>query len=265
MSVTQLQLDSSERPAAAPAAAPGDAESRILRFHHSERLLHWAIALPFLFCYATALVMVLVYNLAPDRPFRYLFSWSHRISGICLIMLPSLVAIRCRGDFRLHLYNIVQAWKWVLDDFKWMFMLMLSGISTRFELPEQGKFNAAEKVNFMVLMSTYPFYIASGLLIWLTHIAFLAWVLHFAMAMIATPLILGHMFMALISRSGRPGLQGMISGFVDRRWAKHHYRKWYREHHEAPEEPAPPEADCRPASSAPSELVQVGEDLVESR
>jgi cytochrome b subunit of formate dehydrogenase len=28
----------------------------------------------------------------------------------------------------------------------------------------------------------------------------------------------------------------MITGFVDRQWAKHHYRRWYREHHEATEE-----------------------------
>jgi len=28
----------------------------------------------------------------------------------------------------------------------------------------------------------------------------------------------------------------MITGFVDRHWAKHHYRRWYREHHEAAEQ-----------------------------
>ncbi len=261
MSLTELDLETSEPQTATPAATRKEAPIKILRFHRSERLLHWAIALPFLFCYGTALTLVLVYSFAPDRPFRSLFSWAHRISGISLIVLPALVAARHRGDFKLHLYNIVQAWKWVFDDFKWMFMLFLSGISSRFELPEQGKFNAAEKVNFMVLMSTYPLYVASGLLIWLTHIAFLSWVLHFLMAVIATPLIFGHMFMALISRSGRPGLQGMISGFVDRQWAKHHYRKWYRDHHEIAEKEVPEIGEGDSLFS--SELVQIGENLIE--
>ncbi len=61
-------------------------------------------------------------------------------------------------------------------------VLLLSAVSSKFELPKQGKFNAAEKVNFMVLMGTYPLYVLTGLSIWLTRGAFLAWVLHFLMA-----------------------------------------------------------------------------------
>ncbi len=53
----------------------------------------------------------------------------------------------------------------------------------------------------MVLLVTYPLYVATGLLMWLTHLAILSWLLHF--------------FMAVINPSSRVGLQGMISGFVD--------------------------------------------------
>jgi hypothetical protein len=52
---------------------------------------------------------------------------------------------------------------------------------------------------------------------------------HFALALIAAPLMLGHIFMATVNPSTRVGLQGMISGFVDRDWARHHYTRWYRE------------------------------------
>lgn len=108
-----------------------------------------------------------------------------------------------------------------------------AAVSKKIKLPEQGKFNAAEKINFMKLMSTYPLYILTGVLIWLTDAAFLSWVLHFFMAVIATPLIAGHLFMAMINPESRKGLHGMISGFVDRKWAKHHYGKWYREQYES--------------------------------
>lgn len=222
-------------PAATPETAGSAPDSRILRFAKTERMVHWAIAGPFLVSFATAMILVLVYNPDPSRPFRNVFAVLHRISGVALIVLPPLATLRKRGDMRVHFYNVRQAWTWVYDDFKWLALMGLAALSSRIKLPEQGKFNAAEKLNFMVLMTTYPLYLATGLLMWITHLAVLSWILHFLMALLATPLLLGHLYMALINSGTRPGLHGMISGFVDRQWAKHHYRRWYREHHEVAE------------------------------
>jgi hypothetical protein len=97
-------------------------------------------------------------------------------------------------------------------------------------LPHQGKFNAAEKINFIVVLSTYPLYIATGLAIWFLRPAYLSWMIHFSMATLATPLVLGHVFMATVNPDTRAGLKGMISGWVSREWARHHYRHWYDEH-----------------------------------
>lgn len=205
---------------------------RILRFRRSERHVHWAIAVPFVVCYSTALLLVIFYNPHPLRPYRALFSWTHRISGVCLIVLPMFAVFKSRHDYRTYFYNIKQAWVWTLEDIRWLSLMGLAAISTRISLPEQGKFNAAEKINFMTLMSTYPLYVLTGILIWLTDGAFLSWLIHFGMAVIATPLLAGHIFMATLNPGTRKGLSGMISGFVDRHWAKHHYGKWYREHFE---------------------------------
>ena len=81
-------------------------------------------------------------------------------------------------------------------------------------------------------MSTYCLYVLSGFAIWLTNAAFVAWIVHCAIAFLAIPLILGHVYMATINASSRIGLSGMISGYVDRHWARHHYTKWYQEHFE---------------------------------
>jgi formate dehydrogenase subunit gamma len=209
-----------------------DANIKILRFAKSERLLHWSIAGPFLVSFATGVTLALVYNPDPSRPLRGAFALVHRISGIALMIFPLLAVIKSRGDARIHFYNIRQAWIWVYDDFKWLALMGLAAVNSSIKLPEQGKFNAAEKINFMVLMTTYPLYVFTGLLMWLTHLPVLSWILHFLMAVFAAPLLLGHLYMALINTSTRPGLHGMISGHVDRHWAKHHYRRWYREHHE---------------------------------
>jgi len=205
---------------------------KILRFRKSERHLHWAIAVPFMLCYATALILVFFYNPNPLRPYREVFSVVHRISAVCLFVLPMLAILKSRKDLRMYYYNIKQAWIWTFEDIKWLGMMGLNAINKKFKLPDQGKFNAAEKINFMMLMSTYPLYIITGMFIWVTDGALLAWLIHFGMALIATPLLVGHKFMALVNPETRIGLSGMITGFVDRQWAKHHYTNWYRDHFE---------------------------------
>lgn len=226
----------------------------ILRFHKSERMLHWSIAGPFMVCFASALVLVAVYNLHPQRPYRIIFATIHRISGMCLILFPLLTAVLHRHDHKIHVYNIKQAWIWAIDDVKWLMLMGINAINPKIALPDQGKFNAAEKLNFMMVMSTYPLFIVTGLMIWILRLAFFSWMLHLAMAAMAAPLMLGHIFMATTNPATRIGLNGMITGYVDRHWAKHHYTRWYREHFEKPaHKPSRPALRPRPLVQAPSE------------
>ena len=205
---------------------------KILRFRKSERHVHWTIAIPFMVCFTTAIILVFFYNTNPLRPYREAFSWIHRLSGISLIVMPFVAIFKSRHDYKIYFYNIRQAWVWTIEDIKWLALKGLAMIIKKIKLPEQGKFNAAEKLNFMTLMSTYPLYVATGLVIWLTDGALLSWFIHFGMALIATPLLLGHLYMATIHPDTRSGLSGMTSGYVDRHWAEHHYPLWYREHFE---------------------------------
>lgn len=224
--------------------------AKILRFQRSERMLHWSLAAPFLVCVASAVILVGFYNLHPHRAYRAVFAWTHRISGACLIVLPLLTAIVHRRDYRLHLRNIREAWSWSVDDVKWLVLMGLAVISGKDDLPEQGKFNAAEKLNFMTQTVGYPILVATGLILWATKIAFLSWLIHIGMAALAAPLVLGHMYMAIINRSTRAGLGGMISGYVDREWARHHYALWYREHYGKDHRKPPQAVEQMPAARA---------------
>jgi len=152
--------------------------------------------------------------------------------------MPTLAVVRGGRDMRVHFYNVRQAWKWVWSDVKWLAIMAVAMVNKRVALPEQGKFNAAQKLNFMMVMSTYPFYIITGLAMWLTGATLLAWLVHFGMAIIATPFLFGHLFMATIPRDTRAALQGMFTGFVDRQWAKHHHARWYQENFANPERAA---------------------------
>lgn len=202
---------------------------KIKRFRKSERLVHWAIALPFLICMASAAVLVLIYNPNPLRPYREIFSWTHRVSGLLLIVVPLLVLATHWRDYKIHWSNVKEAWGWSRDDFKWLALMGLAVVSKRIVLPEEGKFNAGEKLNFMMSTVNHPLLGATGIVLWLTHGAIVPWFVHFSLAVASIPLVAGHIFMATINPASRVGLSGMFSGFVDREWARHHYRRWFRE------------------------------------
>lgn len=202
----------------------------ILRFRRSEREIHWSIAIPFLVCLATGILAKLFFNqLHPQTLTHASLRWVHRASGIFLLMLPSWVAWRHRHELSLYLYNIERAWTWHPDDFKWLALSGPAALSKKITLPEQHKFNAGEKLNFMALTMSYPVLVATGLTVLMPGMHFLTWVVHVSVAVLSAPLIFGHIFMAAVNPETRIGLSGMFSGNVDREWARHHYTKWYRE------------------------------------
>jgi formate dehydrogenase subunit gamma len=206
---------------------------QILRFARGEMALHWSIALPFMTCFVTGVTMKLGYNLHSDSLFREVLSFLHRVAGGCLVVFPALAVLRTWRDYKKHIYNIKIGFSWTIDDLKWLFLFGPSTVSKKIVLPEQRKFNAAERLNFMMVMVTYPLFVATGLFLWTQGIDhFLPWILHISMSLVAPLLMFGHIYMAVVNPSTRVGLSGMFTGHVDREWAKHHYQRWYRENFE---------------------------------
>ena len=212
---------------------------KILRFVQSERFLHWALAVPFVLLYATALMMVILWSEPQPRHVRTAFAWAHRIFGLGLLLFPPIALFRGRSQWRTHLANLKEGWIWNRDDLRWLILFPRAALDSRIRLPDQGKFNAAEKLNFMMVSVAYPLYAITGLLIWMPGIAFVPWLAHSVMAVLGIPLVVGHILMATVNPGTRVGLSGMVTGWVDREWAKHHYHRWYREHFEQPESTGP--------------------------
>jgi len=131
-----------------------------------------------------------------------------------------------------------RAWTWTKEDFKWLGFKGLTLFTKKISLPEQGKFNAAEKLNFMTLILTYPIYILSGILLWISQDSLLFLLVHYIAAIISTPFLFGHTFMATINPETRVAFPGMVTGFVDRHYVKHHHSRWYRENFEDDDDPS---------------------------
>ena len=206
---------------------------QILRFARGEMMLHWSIAIPFIICFVTGMTLKIFYPLHSDSLVQAVLSFLHRVAGGCLAVFPTLAVLRNWRDYKVHIYNVKVGFSWTIDDLKWLFLVGPATVSKRIVLPEQRKFNAAERMNFMMVMVTYPLFVGTGLILWGTGVDhFLPWVLHVSMSLVAPLLMMGHIYMAVVNPSTRVGLTGMFTGRVDREWAKHHYRRWYEEHFE---------------------------------
>jgi len=147
-----------------------------------------------------------------------------------LLGLPILAFFSKHKGIKIHLANIRHAWKWSLDDLKWLGLKGPSIVSKRVRLPEEDKFNAGEKLNFVLVTIVWPLIIITGFAIWLPdEVPLWAWLAHIALALLYTPFMFGHIFLATLNPDTKQSLQSMITGFVDRTWARHHHRKWYKD------------------------------------
>lgn len=210
-----------------------DQVKQVLRFARGEMMLHWAIAIPFMVCFATGITMKFFYPLHSPSLVPRVLSVIHRIAGCALAVLPALAIARNWRDYKVHIYNVKVGFSWTIDDLKWLFLVGPATVSKRIVLPEQRKFNAAERLNFMMVMVTYPLFVTTGFFLWWHGVDhFIPWIVHISLSLVAPLLMLGHIYMAVVNPSTRVGLSGMITGRVDREWAKHHYTRWYREHFE---------------------------------
>lgn len=228
--------DSSPSPDTGRARAHAPAPHLIPRFQSAERWLHWALALPFVLLYLTALGMAIFYGEPAPRLVRGIFANAHRALGLALAVLPPIALIAGWRGWRAHVENLREGWRWTRDDVRWLLLFPKAALNPKVALPEQGKFNAAEKLNFMMVTATYPFYVITGLLVWMPGVAIFSYLAHLGVALLGLPLVMGHIFMATVNPDTRVGLSGMFTGWVDREWAKHHYRRWFRDRIEAVEQ-----------------------------
>ena len=197
---------------------------KMLRLLKKDRWIHWPIAIPCVVCYVTSLILILVYNPLPELQFRAVFSWIHRISGVSLIIIPPIAMYRSKHDFKDYVKNINQAWAWTLKDLKCLCLIALSYISKRVLKPDGARLESSlVKFNYaaaMLLVSTYPIFIVSGIFIWITDGLLLFWLIHFIFALMATLFLLGHMIISWLNPPYRVALSKKISDFVDRRYEK---------------------------------------------
>ena len=196
------------------------------RFGAAERSLHWLLAASFLTMLATGLILYLP-SLAQVAADRGLWKSIHLGSAIAFwagLVLVWASSPRELRDTRRQLEQFDD------DDRRWLsWAVHRSGPE-----PPQGRFNAGQKLNTAVIAGLTVVFTISGVLMYLqeTDASFRgtdAILVHDIAMYIAVPLVLGHLYLALLNPSTRHSLRGMAVGTVRRDWARRHHPKWERD------------------------------------
>src|SRR3984893_12074502 len=114
------------------------------RFNLTERLFHWAFAIPFILTMATGLGLYFP-ELAKLAGNRELVRDLHRFAGLATVVLPLLVL--ALGDRRSVGRDVREVDLWSQDDRRWFRAWLWRKVGGRDRLPAQGRFNAGQKFN----------------------------------------------------------------------------------------------------------------------
>jgi formate dehydrogenase subunit gamma len=230
---------------------PGPAGlGRIRRFAVMERVSHWLYALFFLVALTSGLLMWIPATREWMAGDRYTVSQYHGYVGAAMVVLPILLFLLI--DRHRLARDIREVDKWNGDDRRWFWLAMRGYTLRGRQMPPQGRFNAGQKVNVVLIAAMAVGFAATGGILmhkqdmppWLVSRAL--W-LHGFLAVAAGAIFLGHLAHVFITKHGRTYLSGMIRGWVPEGLAWERHRRWWQEETRAA---GTREAETRPAEGA---------------
>jgi formate dehydrogenase subunit gamma len=196
----------------------GLAHDRVLRFTVSERAVHWLTALAFFSLLLTGLVI------GRRGTFHdVMYAWHLASAGV---LLGGVSLIVVAGNRRALRRTARELGSLDAEDREWLGAIPGRLLAGSPESPA-ARFNAGQKVNFILVCILLVLLYVSGVD---TIVAGTHHNLIFGGHKLATiglsVLVSGHLYMAVVNRPTRPALRGMLTGEVDREWARKHYPGW---------------------------------------
>lgn len=201
----------------------------VLRFTDYERIVHWTLAIVFLFLAITGLILLLGRPLLIPLFGKEFFSLiasaskeSHNLFGP--IFLVSLL---------MMLFSFVKRNIYEKGDLTW---LLKGGGFIGDGHVSGGFFNMGEKTWYWIVILIGLAISISGLILVSPNfgqgrvVMEISHVVHVFGAIILTAVSIGHMYMGSIGTEG--SLEGMKSGYVDINWVEAHHDRWAKECHE---------------------------------
>jgi len=198
----------------------------VRRFSSAEQSLHWLLAASFLVMLATGLILYLP-SLAQVAADRQLWKSIHLGAALAFWVGTFLILTSAPGGLGTTARELD---RFDADDKRWLAW----SVSRRGPEPPQGRFNAGQKLNTAIIAGLMVVFTISGTLMYLQEVdagfrGTSAILVHDIAMYVAVPLVLGHLYLAVVNPSTRHSLRGMVLGTVRRDWARRHHPKWERE------------------------------------
>ncbi|MCW2967474.1 MAG: hypothetical protein JWM71_1246 [Solirubrobacteraceae bacterium] len=190
----------------------------VSRFTATERIFHWIHAVAFFALLATGLVLYL-------PALSGALGSRQTVKGVHLYVAAgwavALVLTALLGDGRSLRRTMHEVEVFDEDDSAWL----------RRQGSPQGRFNAGQKAHTIIQAAFAVLFAVSGLLLWFgeqnTRLRFGGTiVLHDGLTLMATVLVLGHLYLSLIHRRTRHSMHGIVFGTVREDWARQQHAKW---------------------------------------
>jgi len=225
-------------------------EQRQIKKHHvAIILLHWFNAFVWLAELSTGLALVSTpaFRVAPEWYTSMMSSAFgpanllrfHIATGMTWITVFLVYGIFGYRDY-VHHEVLIREMGLDKDDIDWLRIRTLRLLKkSEEELPQQGVYNAGQKMFAFLVYLALPVIAFTGLVMtfhWFGATA-VAWsmVLHFfAVGMVVSGLMI-HVYMGAVFPEERPAFFSMITGMVNELYAYNHHYKWWREVTEARE------------------------------
>lgn len=211
-----------------------DEAATVRRFEAGTRLVHWGLAIPFVLLLLTGLT-----NYWPELKSVHLggarvFAWAHVVLGFGMVGVAAVLVVGAlsRRAVREDARRLAELG---LDDYLWLQHQGLRLLGEPSNPPRVGKFNAGQKLNALASAGVTAGLLGTGAVLGVNYASktvfsvdlvepVFRW--HTRLALLFVPVLLGHVYLAVVHPSTRESLRGMTRGVVRREWAKRHHDAW---------------------------------------
>ena len=198
--------------------------NEVQRYAANERINHWFTAVCFVLLAASGLAFFhptfwsLSAVLGGGETSRFL----HPILGVLMFLSFFIFAIQKMGD------NVMKSYDW-----QWMGRFGDVLANRDDNMPEIGKYNAAQKLMYWFTFLFMILLLVSGIVIWRQFFSAnftidtirMAALVHAVSGVLLIITIIVHIYAAIWVKGT---MSAITKGTVSRAWAKHHHPLWYR-------------------------------------
>jgi len=195
----------------------------ILRYTLGERIVHWVVALSFVYLLLTGLALFyppfywLVGLFGGGPVVRY---W-HPIVGVIFFGALVVMLLMWARDMRLERHD--REWLRHMGDY---------AVGREEAVPPSGRFNAGQKLLFYLQFLAGTLLLLSGVVLWFPLsfgrlVREASFVVHDLAAIAAMGALILHIYMGVFVIRG--SWEAITRGTVSRRWAEAHHGLWFRQ------------------------------------